>query len=107
MFGTNTRRTDSTNRSKRLALCVDIVDRMRKLDSASCIPVFVCDPSGLGRLPKSSPEDLNIVAMDERMRKMEKKMNLFETKVPMNESLIDRIDIRVNSLQVSVEDHEG
>ena len=68
--------------------------------------VLVCDPSRLGRLPKSSPEDLNIVAMDERMREMEKKMNLFETKVAMNESLTDRIDIRVNSLQVSVEDHE-
>ena len=54
-------------------------------------------------LLKSSPEDLNIVDMDERMLKTEKKINLFEA---MNESLTDRIDICVNSLQVQVEDNE-
>ena len=42
--------------------------------------------------PESSPEDHNIVVRDERMRKMEKKINLFET------WLTDRIYMRLNSL---------
>ena len=70
VLGTNTRRTYSTNRSKRLALGGDIVNGMRKLDSTSCMPVFVCEPSGFfGRLPKSSPEDLNIVAIGAEVHK--------------------------------------
>ena len=51
---------------------------------------------------QSGHEDLNIVAMDERMCGMEKRINLFETKVVMSESFTDKIDIRVNSLQVLV-----
>ena len=49
------------------------------------MPVFACDRRILSCLQKSSPEDLNIIAMDERMREMEKMINLFETKVAMNE----------------------
>ena len=40
------------------------------------MPVFVRDPIGPSHLPKSSSEDINIVAMDERMHEMEKKINL-------------------------------
>ena len=44
--------------------------------------------------------------MNGSMHVMEKMMNLFETKRAMNQSLTDKIDIRANSLQSSVEDHK-
>ena len=57
-------RNNSTKCSRRHALCCDIYDAMRKMDVADVkMPTYVVDPVGIGRLPKYSPEDLNVVAL--------------------------------------------
>ena len=61
-------RNDSTNRSRRHALCCDIYDAMRKMDAADVkMPTYVVDPVCIGRLPKYSHEDLNVVAIDRKL----------------------------------------
>ena len=56
-------RNNSTKRFRRHALCCDIYDAMRKMDVANAkMPTYVVDPVGIGRIPKYSPEDLNVVA---------------------------------------------
>ena len=40
--------------------------------STFSLTVFVCNPIRPGHLLKCSPEDLNIIAMDGRMREMKK-----------------------------------
>ena len=36
------------------------------------MPTFLCDANGVGRLPTFSPEDYNVVSLDERCRKLER-----------------------------------
>ena len=66
-------RNDSTKRSRRHALCCDIYDAMRQMDVADAKkPTYVVDPVVIGRIPKYSHEHLNVVAMDQRIRDIEK-----------------------------------
>ena len=97
----NTKRTDSA-KSVRLALCKDVVERLRILDQSNNMPNFVCSTDGISRLPKFSPENLNVVAMDSRMRYIEKKIHLLETSMALVNSTCDKTDTRVNTLEVSV-----
>ena len=67
-------RNDSTKRSRRHAQCCIIYDAMMKMDVADAkIPIYVVDHVGIGRLSKYSLEDLNFVAMDQRIRNLEKR----------------------------------
>ena len=41
---------------------------MKKMNAADAkMPTYVVDPVGIGRLSKYSPEDLNVVAIDQRI----------------------------------------
>ena len=63
---------DSTKRSRRHAVSCNIYDAMRKMDAADVkMPTYIGVPVGIGRLSKYSLEDLNVVAMDQRIRAME------------------------------------
>ena len=70
-------RNDSNNRTKRHILCCDVHDAMMKIDAADTpFPCFVTDPDGIGRLPRYNPEELNVIAMDQRIRALEKRFHI-------------------------------
>lgn len=100
------KRVDTQRRPRKDAVCSDIVDGMRKLDQAKMMPYFVCDAVGMARLPRSSPEDLNIVTMDERMRDLERSLHQLRTTSELHCSSNSNINDRVESLELAVSQHE-
>ena len=88
----------------RHALCCDIYDAMRKMDVANAkMPTYVVDPVGIGRIPKYSPEDLNIVAMDQRIRDLEKRCVTLDATLTMKTSHYDALEDDVNIVKLAVE----
>ena len=64
----------TTTRSRRHAQCCDIYDATRKMDAADAnMPTYIVDPVGIDRLPKYGPEDLNVVAIEQRIHDLEKR----------------------------------
>ena len=61
------KRTNSSRRSADEANVVDIMDALYKLDLQDDGPMFFVSPKGIGRLPRFNPENLNVVAMDQRL----------------------------------------
>ena len=99
-------RNDSTKRSRRHALCCDIYDAMRKMDVVNAkMPTYVVDPVGIGRIPKYSPEDLNIVAMNQRIRDLEKRCVTLDATLTMKTSHYDALEDDVNIVKLAVEQH--
>ena len=84
LLGKNLKRTSSENRTKRFVLCPDVIDGIQKLDQCgNPMPNFVTDADGVGRLPRFSPEDLNVVTLDERCRQLERLMNGMQQQLNM------------------------
>ena len=61
----------SKNRSKKDAIITDILDALYSLDSRRMMPLFLIDTSGIGHIPKHNPEQLDDVALHERVRELE------------------------------------
>ena len=53
------------------ATITDILDALDSLDSRRMMPLLAIDPSGIGHIPKHNPEQLDAVALHERVRKLE------------------------------------
>ena len=99
-------RSDSAKRTKRHILCCDIYDAMRKIDATDIpFPSFVADPTSLGRLPKYNPEELNIVAMDQRMRAMEQLIHTLDATMSMKTTGYDALADEVSIMKVAVQQH--
>ena len=45
------------------------------------MPNFVTNGDGVGRLPRFSPEDLNVATLDEQCRQLERLMNAMKQQV--------------------------
>ena len=98
-------RNNSTKHSRRHALCCDIYKAMRKMDAADVkMPTYVVDPVGIGRIPKYSPEDLNIVAMDQRIRYWEKHCMTLDTTLTMKTSHYDVLKDDLNVVKLAVDE---
>ena len=79
---------------------------MRKMDAADVkMPTYVDDPDGIGRLPKYSPEDLNVVAMDQRIRDLEKHCMTLDATLTMKTSHYDVLEDDLNVVKLEVEQH--
>lgn len=99
-------RKDSATRTRRHVLCCDVYDAMRKLDAADAdFPTFVADPVGIGRLPRYNPEDLNVVAMDQRIRELERLHNTLDARVTLKASRQDTMDDDLNIVKLAVDQH--
>ena len=97
-------RNDSTKRCRCHALCCDIYDAIRKMDAADAkVPTHVVDPIGIGRIPKYSHEDLNVVAMDQRNRDLEKRCVTLDATLTMKTSHYDALEDDFNILKLAVE----
>ncbi len=79
---------------------------MRKLDAAeSTLPCFVVDPESIGRLPRYNPEELNVVAMDHRIRTLEKHINTLDANVVLKTANYDSLEEDVNVMKLAVGQH--
>ena len=106
LLGESPGRNDSTKRSRRHALCCDIYDAMRKMYAADDkMPTYVVDPVGIGRIPKYSPEDLNVVAMDQRIPDIEKRCVTLDATLTMKTSHYDALEDDFNVVKLAVEQH--
>ena len=79
---------------------------MRKMDAADVkMPTYVVDPVGIGWLPKNSPEDLNVVAMDQLIRDLEKHCMTLDATLTMKTSHYDVPEDDLNVVKLAVEQH--
>ena len=69
------------------------------------MPTCVVDPVGIGRLPKYSPDDLNVVAMDQRIRDLEKHCVTLDATLIMQTSHYDVLEDDLNVVKLAVEQH--
>ena len=69
------------------------------------MPTYVVDPVGIGRIPKYSHEDLNIVAMDQRISDLEKRCVTLDATLTMKTSHYDALEDDVNIVKLAVEQH--
>ena len=67
-------RQTSVHRTQAEAMLTDIVDMMRKLESEDKMPILYVDVLGLAYFPKFNVEEINEVAIVERLRRLENKM---------------------------------
>lgn len=108
LLGKNLKRTGSENRTKRFILCTDVVEGMQKLDqSENSMPTFVCNADDLGRLPMYSPEELNVVTLDERCRKLERDMKTMQHQLTLRTDAWSKTEDQVDHLEVAVTQHAG
>ena len=99
-------RKESNKRSRRHILCCDIFDAITKLDAADVtFPSFVADPEGIGRLPRYNPEELNTIAMDQRIRALEKQFHILDASTTLKTSRVETLDEDVAIMKVAMEQH--
>lgn len=102
LLGKNQKRKDTDNRSKRSALCADVVEGMRKLDEGDKMPIFLCDPDGVGRIPTFSPEDFNVVTLDERCRELERQMRNMQHQLQLRTDAWSKVEDQVDHMESSM-----
>ena len=73
-------RQTSVPRTQAEAMLTDIVDMMRQLESEDKMPILYVDVLGLAYFPKFNVEEINEVAIVERLRRLENKMFSMSTK---------------------------
>ena len=108
ILGKNLKRTITENRTKRFILCADVVEAMQRLDQCGePMPQFVCDADGVGRLPRFSPEDLNVVTLDERCRKLERQMNYMQHQSDLRTDAWSKVEDQVDLMGTSMPQQVG
>ena len=97
-----------TNSSKRTADEVHIDDILRalyKLDQMDDIPFFYIDLKGIGRLPRFNPENLKVVAMDQRLAGTEDQCRVLQSQVESYRTLAIRCNNRMDEYETVLQQH--
>ena len=98
-------RQTSVHRTQAEAMLTDIVDMMRKLESEDKMPILYVDVLGLAYFPKFNVEEINEVAIVERLRRLENKMFSMSNMVNENCDEIGSIKQHVASTQHDLRTH--
>ena len=77
----------------------DILDALYSIYSRRMMPLFAIDPSGIGQISKHNPEQLDDVALHERVRKLESDHHTRDVICLMSIALI-KIGILLNIPQI-------
>ena len=86
-------------------MLTDIVDMMRQLESEDKMPILYVDVLGLAYFPKFNVEEINEVAIVERLRRLENKMFSMSNMVNENCDEIGSIKEHVASTQHDLRTH--
>ena len=84
------KRTNSSKRSVDEANVVDIMNALYKLDIVDDGPLFYVNSKGIGRLPRFNPENLNVVAMDQRLSEIVDQYHILQGQVDSYRTLAIR-----------------
>ena len=101
LLSKNINRTYSENRTKRFILCTDVIEGMQKLDQCGRpMPTFLCDANGVGRLPTFSPEDYNVVSLDEQCQKLERPMRSVQQETTLRVEAWAKLEDQVDHMEL-------
>ena len=98
-------RQDSKNRSKKDAIITDMLDALYSLDSRRMMPLFAIDPSGIGQIPKHNPEQLDAVALHERVRKLESDHHTRDVISELQSKRCDELENKITELSIYLLQH--
>ena len=99
------KRTNSSKRTADEAHIDDILRALYKLDQMDDIPLFYIDPKGIGRLPRFNPENLNVVAMDQRLAETEDQCRVLQSQVESYRTLAIRCNNRMDEYETVLQQH--
>ena len=100
-----TKRTNSTRRSADEANVVDIMNALYKLDLQGDGPMFYVSPKGIGRLPRFNPENLNVVAMDQRLAETDDQCRVLQGQVDSYRTLAMQCNNRMDEYETVLQQH--
>ena len=100
-----TKRTNSTRRSADEANVVDIMNALYKLDLQGDGPMFYVSPKGIGRLPRFNPENLNVVAMDQRLAETDDQCRVLQGQVDSYRTLAMQCNTRMDEYETVLQQH--
>ena len=69
------------------------------------MPLFTIDPSGIGQIPKHNPEQLDAVALHERVRKLESDHHTRDVISELQSKRCDELENKINELSTSLLQH--
>ena len=69
------------------------------------MPTFLCDANGVGRLPTFSPEDYNVVSLDERCRKLERLMRSVQQETTLRVEAWAKLEDQVDHMELAMGQH--
>ena len=98
-------RQDSKNRPKKDAIITVILDALYSLDNRRMMPLFAIDPSGIGHIPKHNPEQLDVVALHERVRKLESDHHTRDVILKLQSKRCDELENKITELSTSLLQH--
>ena len=99
------KRTNSSKRSVDEANVGDIMDKLYKLDIVDDGPLFYVNPKGIGRLPRFNPENLNVVAMDQRLSEIVDQYHILQGQVDSYRTLAIRCNNQLDDHNTVLQQH--
>ena len=83
----------------------DIIDKLYKLDIVDDGPLFYVNPKGIGRLPRFNPENLNVVAMDQRLSEIVDQYHILQGQVDSYRTLAIRCNNQLDDHNTVLQQH--
>ena len=99
------KRANSIKRSALEAHIDDIMEQMYLIDGAQKKYVFYTDPKGIARLPKFNPENLNVVALDQRVTELADLCYTLQAQVNSHRSLSIQCNDKINDYGTVLQQH--
>ena len=86
--------------------CSDVVEGMRKLDqSGQPIPEFRCDVKSVGVMLTFSPEDYNVVTLNDQCRQLVRQMNSLSDEWSLRTHVWFKLDDEVDNMELAMSQH--
>ena len=99
------KRTNSSKRSVDEANVGDIMDKLYKLDIMDDGPLFYVNPKGIGRLPRFNSENINVVAMDQRLSEIVDQYHILQGQVDSYRTLAKRCNNQLDDHNTVLQQH--
>ena len=99
------KRANSANRSACEAHISDIMNALYSMDSSAVKHTFYIDPKGIARLPRFNPENLNVVALDQRVAELNEMCSVMQAQINSYRSLSMQCNDRMDSIGTILQQH--
>lgn len=99
------KRANSANRSACEAHISDIMNALYSMDSSAVKHTFYVDPKGIARLPRFNPENLNVVALDQRVAELNEMCSVMQAQINSYRSLSMQCNDRMDSIGTILQQH--